>query len=211
MTIQIKGAAISTCVRRVLTTAEELGVDYELIFVDVRNGEHKTADYKEKYQPFGQIPVLIDGDFQVFESRAIARYIADAHGKADNTLYPKDAKKRAIIEQWISVEQSHFKSVEEIVWQLLFLPRWGGQPDAQIVAQADVKFRVTMAVLDKHLSTRKYFAGEDFTLADIVYMPYTSSLVSIKEYQNILDEFPNAKAWWETCSARPSWKKVTSS
>ncbi|PRP78540.1 hypothetical protein PROFUN_13597 [Planoprotostelium fungivorum] len=150
MTIQIKGAAISTCVR----------IDYELIFVDVRNGEHKTAEYKEKYQPFGQIPVLIDGDFQVFESRAIARYIADAHGKADNTLYPKDAKKRAIIEQWISVEQSHFKSVEEIVWQLLFLPRWGGQPDAQI---------------------------------------------------NVLDEFPNMKAWWETCSARPSCKKVTSS
>ncbi|PRP73139.1 hypothetical protein PROFUN_03453 [Planoprotostelium fungivorum] len=207
MTIQIKGLYMSTCARRGFTVAEELGVAYELVPVDFAKGEHKSPEYREKYQPFGQIPVLIDGDFQVFESRAISRYIADAHGKADNTLYPKDAKKRALVEQWISVEQSHFNCVDAIVGQLLFAPMFGGQPNQQIVADNDVKFKTTMAILDKHLSTHKYFAGEDFTLADVVYLPYTDYLLKTKEYSNSLDNYPNFKAWWERCSSRPSWQK----
>lgn len=140
---------MSTCSRRGFTVAEELGtslnnivkltmflsgVAYELVPVDFGKGEHKSAEYREKYQPFGQIPVLLDGDYQVFESRAIARYIADAHGKPDNTLYPKDPKKRALVEQWISVEQSHFNCVDQIVGQLFFAPMFGGQPNQQIVS-----------------------------------------------------------------------------
>jgi len=51
----------------------------------------------------GHIPVLQEGDFTLYESRAIARYINDTRG---NKLMPTDAKARAIVEQWISIEQS---------------------------------------------------------------------------------------------------------
>lgn len=51
-------AAYSTCTRRVLTTANEIGVTVELVPVDLSKGEHKTEEYLSTKQPFGVIPVL---------------------------------------------------------------------------------------------------------------------------------------------------------
>jgi glutathione S-transferase len=48
-------------------------VPYELKVVDLSKGAHKQPDFLAK-QPFGQIPVLVDGDVEIFESRAIARW-----------------------------------------------------------------------------------------------------------------------------------------
>ncbi|PRP87316.1 Glutathione transferase III(b) [Planoprotostelium fungivorum] len=199
--LKIKGLAISPAARRVFMVAEELGVEYELQAVDLTKGEHKLDDYVEKYQPFGQIPVLIDGDFQLFESRAIARYIANVHGPEGNTILPTDVKKRATVEQWISAEQSHFDCVSKIVGQLYFAPMFGGQPDQTIVEEADVKFKDRMTIFDRHLSSHSYFAGEEFTLADVCFMPFTDYLLKTKEYADVLASYPHFKAWWGRCSS----------
>lgn len=80
--VKVHGMYLSTCTRRVLTTLEELKVPYELVVVDLTKGAHKSPAYTEKYQPFGQIPVLEDTDGTlVFESRAIQRYVALKYGK----------------------------------------------------------------------------------------------------------------------------------
>ncbi|KAL3682893.1 hypothetical protein R1sor_000915 [Riccia sorocarpa] len=75
MTIKLHGSAMSTCTGRVLITLFEKEVqDYEL--VDLSKGEHKSPEFL-KHQPFGQIPYLVHGDLELFESRAIARGVAD--------------------------------------------------------------------------------------------------------------------------------------
>jgi len=64
-------------------------------------GEHKAPANMAR-QPFGQMPSLEDGDFKLFESRAMIRYIDETlPGQA---LCPKDAKTRAHMNQWMSVE-----------------------------------------------------------------------------------------------------------
>lgn len=60
------------------------------------------AEFLEKHNPFGQIPSLHDGDYHVFESRAIITYLASAYDK-NHTLYPDDPKLRGLVENWIQV------------------------------------------------------------------------------------------------------------
>ena len=72
--------AFATCTRRVMAVFNYLDVPFELVVVDLRKGEQKAPEYLEK-QPFGQVPYLDDDGFVVFESRAIARYVASGYGK----------------------------------------------------------------------------------------------------------------------------------
>ncbi len=74
--IKVYGINMSTCTRRVLVTLIEMGLPHELVLVDLMKGEHKQPPHLAR-QPFGQVPVLEDVDgFQIFESRAIIRYLA---------------------------------------------------------------------------------------------------------------------------------------
>ncbi|RAH39675.1 thioredoxin-like protein [Aspergillus brunneoviolaceus CBS 621.78] len=68
MALKLYGSAMS--IARVLVT-----LCHSFIRVDIAQGEHKTTEYK-KMQPFGKVPVLADGEFQIFESRAICKYLA---------------------------------------------------------------------------------------------------------------------------------------
>lgn len=74
MALQLHGAPYSTCTQRVLFAAYELGLEVNLVMVDLMKGEHKQPGHLEK-QPFGQIPFLVDGDVHLYESRAIIRYL----------------------------------------------------------------------------------------------------------------------------------------
>ena len=70
--LTLLGSAGSTCSRRVLTVLYEKNAQFELKTVNMAEGEHKKEPFISK-QPFGQIPVLEDGDFTLYESRAICR------------------------------------------------------------------------------------------------------------------------------------------
>jgi glutathione S-transferase len=123
--------AMSTCTQRVATICNELGIKYEIINVDLGKGEHKTTEYLETKQPFGVIPVLVvclspsslkyslhtylthdqdeDGT-QLFESRAICRYLTSKYGKDSGLLPdPSDIKAYGLFEQAASIEYSSFE------------------------------------------------------------------------------------------------------
>ena len=88
---------ISPPARAVLLAVRNLGLDVELVNVNLFSGEHLTPEFI-KLNPTHQIPVLTDGDFVVSESRAIMAYLANSR-KPGSSLYPTDPKKRAIIDQ----------------------------------------------------------------------------------------------------------------
>ena len=204
---KIKGIAQSTCTLTVTAAFEEIGVKYEIDTVDFATGEHKSPAYLEKYQPFGQIPALIDGDFQLFESRAILRYVAAKHGA--DSLYPTDLQKRAVVEQWLSVNQSNNGPVTDIVSEFVFKVMRGGTPDESRIPELTTKLNTYLAILDKQLSSHTYIAGEDFTLADVSFLAYFHYLLRVPAFANAFDNFANLKRWWQSVSSRPSWKKVT--
>src|SRR5262249_18600919 len=159
------GHPMSTCTRKVLMTLSETNTPFELTVVDFATGDHKKEPHLAR-QPFGRIPALEDGGFEMFESRAMCRYIND---KARSNLVPDDAAEAARGEQWISIETSEFTPhAMKFIYQYTFK-----RPQEPAVLEAAGKaLDTTHAVMDKQLSKTPFIAGDTFSLADISFMPY---------------------------------------
>ena len=102
---------------------EELGLTYESIYLDFTKGEHKTPEYLA-HQPFGQLPYIEDDGVEVFESRAICRFLALKYGGV-GTLLPAqgDLEKTAKFEQAASVELSNFEApMGLLAWEVKYKP-----------------------------------------------------------------------------------------
>lgn len=110
MVLKIYGHPLATSAHRVLAVLEELNVPYELVNVHIETKEHKSPDYLT-HQPFGQLPYMEDNGFELFETRAICRYIALKYGGV-GTLIPaqSDLEKTVRFEQAASVELNNFEA-----------------------------------------------------------------------------------------------------
>ncbi len=96
--LRIPGRASSFNVRKVLWICGELNIPFER--EDWGRGYTPTSDPEFlKINPVGLIPAVIDSDAVLRESNAIVRYLATKHGRDD--IYPRDAVKRAHVEQWM--------------------------------------------------------------------------------------------------------------
>jgi len=203
--MKLYGHPSSTCTRKVLATLNEKGQNADFIVVELSKGEHKAADYLTR-QPFGQIPVIDDNGFVLYESRAIARYVDET--LPGPKLTPTDAKGRALMEQWISVETSNFTPhAMKIIYQRVFNAFRGQSSDEAVVAEASVTAGRALDVLDRQLAKTHYLTGAQFTLADIGFMPYFEYLVTGKA-GDLIDARKNVSRWWEEIRARDSWKRI---
>ena len=193
---------MSTCTRKVLTTLAELGAPYDFVTVDLGKGEHKAEPHLS-HQPFGQVPALVEDDgFEMYESRAICRYINETnHGK----LLPSDAKSRAKVEQWMSVETSNFTPhVMKFIYEYVFK-----RPQGEAVIKAATEsLEKALGIMEAQLSKTPFIAGSEFTLADIGFMPYIEYAMN-SPAKDIFAKYPSFMKWWSTVSTRPSWQKVS--
>lgn len=206
-------------------TLEELNLPYE--FITVGAEEMKKPEYMAK-QPWGKVPVLEDGsDFQLYESRAIIRYLVNSYDRT-GTLYPSEPKARAIVDQWISIEQSYYCAAQEIAAELVFYPLFGQKSNEEKVKDAETRLIQALEVLDQRLAKSKFIAAEHFTIAgklnyyslvilninanghlDIVYLPDTQILMSRAPHiAELYKKFTNVMRWWQEISSRPTWRKV---
>jgi glutathione S-transferase len=199
--MKIFGHPMSTCTRKVLTTLVETGTPFTFVTVDFASGEHKQAAHLAR-QPFGQVPALDDDGFELYESRAMCRYINE---KAGGRLVPGDLQGRARMEQWISVETSNFSghAMKFVYHHLLQRPQ---EPAALEAAGAGLDR--ALAVMDAQLADHEFIAGEAFTLADVSFMPYIEYLM-LSPVRERVQAHPRVAAWWDRISARPSWKAAT--
>jgi glutathione S-transferase len=132
-----------------------------------------------------------DDGFIVFESRAIARYIA---AKAGSSLLPTgDAKKVALFEQAASIETSNFDAFAyPIAVQRIMVPIRGDKTDESRVQELARTLEGKLAGYEKILSKQKHLAGDDLTLADLFHLPY-GSLLAPQGFTFLEDsaKFPN--------------------
>lgn len=114
MVLKLYTASMSSCGRRVAVILHEKNVPYQLIEPDWSKMEHKSAEWLAK-QPFGQMPYIDDDGFILFESRAIARYIAAKYASSGTDLLPSptDLQALALVDQGISIEKSNFNTGAE--------------------------------------------------------------------------------------------------
>ncbi len=198
--LKLFGNPYSTCTRKVLMTLAETSQPYEFTVVDLGKGEHKQPE-NMKHQPFGRVPAIDDDGFEMFESRAIARYLNE---KGANKLTPGDAKTRAKIEQWISVETSEFsQNAMKFVYEYVMK-----RPQEPAVLEAAGKaIEKVCSVMEETLTKTPFLAGNEFSLADVCYMPYFEYGMTTPA-KEIFAKFPHVMKWWETVSTRPTWQKV---
>ncbi|ONI17771.1 hypothetical protein PRUPE_3G178300 [Prunus persica] len=194
--------------KRVLVCLVEKEIEFETSPIDLFKGEHKDPEFL-KLQPFGQVPVIQDGDYTLYESRAIIRYYAEKYKSQGTDLLGKTIEERGLVEQWLEVEASNYHPpLDNLVIQILFAPELGLPSDPKIIQESEEKLGKVLDVYEERLSKSKYLAGDFFSLADLSHLPFTYYLANSMEKEYMIKDRKHVSAWWDDISNRPSWKKV---
>ncbi|PIA39849.1 hypothetical protein AQUCO_02600363v1 [Aquilegia coerulea] len=208
MVVKVHGPAIASATRRVLLCLIEKEIEYEIVHVDMLNGANKTPEFL-KLQPFGFVPVIEDGDYMLYESRAIIRYYAEKYKSQGTELLGKTIEERGVVEQWLEVEgQNYHQPIYDIIVQLKFNPKLGKPVDMKLVEESEQKLGKVLDIYEERLSKSKYLAGNFFSLADLSHIPFTHYLVNDVGKEYMIRDRKNVSAWWDDITSRPAWKKV---
>ncbi|WXA89740.1 glutathione S-transferase N-terminal domain-containing protein [Pendulispora rubella] len=212
--MKVYGTDTSACSHKVLTVLAEKGHEAELVVVSVIRGEDKSPEHLKR-QPFGEVPVLEDDGFLIYESRAIMRYLD--RRLPGPSLTPSDIRAYGLMEQWISVEQSYVSGpvwtlvrggpVYEIIRRSPAVDILPPPPNEAEAAQARGELARAFDIVERTLATQEYLAGNAFSLAEVSWLPYLQYLFA-SNGGDLVTERPHMAAWWQRISTRPSWAKV---
>ncbi|MEO8937432.1 MAG: glutathione S-transferase family protein [Burkholderiaceae bacterium] len=161
--LKLLGRSTSINVRKVLWTLDELGVAFD--HTESGGADLKTAAFLA-LNPNGRVPVIEDGEFVLWESNAICRYLAARERRDD--LLPTQPVARAVVEQWMDWQITELDNA----WRYAFLSLVRKDPacqDASAVAASVASWNRQMRIVDDRLAkTGAFIAGPTFTLADVV-------------------------------------------
>jgi glutathione S-transferase len=144
-----------------------LDVPFEAVSVSIPRGEHRNPEFL-RLNPFGQIPVLVDGDTVLTDSQAILAYLATAHGgSATERWWPREPKALAAVMRWLSVAGNEIQNTLTAARAVKLL-RWPLDYD-----RAVSRGYALLRLMDDHLQARDWLATADATVADIACYPYT--------------------------------------
>lgn len=170
-----------------------LGLEYELVPVDLAGGEHKRPDFL-KLNPFGQVPVLVDGDVVVPDSNAILVYLATKHRRAD--WLPEDAAGAARVQRWLSVAAGQI-AFGPCAARLVTV--FGASFNhEEVVARAHAILRL----VEQSLSGAEWLAANHATLADLALYSY---IARAPEGGVDLAPYPQVRAWLARIEALPGF------
>jgi len=199
--IRLWGRRSSCNVQKVLWTLEELGLAYERIEAGGDHGGLDTPAYRQ-LNPHGRAPTLADGAVVVWESDAIVRYLAAAHGAG--RLWSSDPAEQAQADQWMTWGTTEVEpDWLALFWRFVRTPLEKHDPKA-----IDRCFRATarrFEVLDQHLAHSPYVAGDRFTLGDI-----SLGMMMYRWYEMHLDHprLPHLHEWYLRLLSREAYRNA---
>jgi glutathione S-transferase len=173
---------------------EEIGLDYAEHLISAID---RPADHFH-HQPWGQVPVLRDGDVELFESGAILLHLAEK----DAALLPREAQARATTLSWLFAA---FNSVEPMFFELANVDLFAaGQEWATLRRPGLIDvLRGRLARLAGALGDKPWLAG-DFTVADIAM----ASVLRQGVEAGLVAEQPRLQAYLDRCLARPAFDRA---
>jgi glutathione S-transferase len=161
--LKIWGRISSINVRKVVLTAQLLELPFERIDAGAGFGIVQTPRYKA-HNPNALVPLLEDGDFALWESNVIVRYLAAKH--ALGAFYPQDLRSRFDAERWMDWQQTTLNPAgREAFMQCIRTAADRRNPQA--IATSVAATEPLLAMLDSHLAQRRFMAGDRLTMADI--------------------------------------------
>ncbi len=176
---------------------EELGLDYDLHAVNIRKGEQKLPDFLT-LNPNAKVPVLVDNDLVLTESAAILVYLAEKAGK----LLPATGEARARVFEQLFF---HASGLSPAFGQSGFFQRLAAEPQPLAIERFSGEAKRTVAVLDAVLATRRFVAGDAFTIADIAHFGWLWR----REFAGVgLEAAPNVARWYAEVEQRPAVRRA---
>src|SRR5262245_65063805 len=184
---------------RALWVANELGLDYEHLPIEIGDAGARSPEFL-KINPNGRLPVIVDGDFVLFESLAITLYLAKKH--SNGKLYPGTLEGEATAWQW------SLWAVTEVdrgvnIWSLHAVRLPPAERDAIKRNEALNVLVAPFKVLDAAVAKQQYLLGNEFTVADLDVAAVISRAIAMD-----LSDVQNLKAWLTRCLERPAARKA---
>lgn len=189
---------------RCQAVANELGIELELIPVNVLGGAQMSDDFIA-LNPNHKIPTLVDGDFVLWESGAIMLYLAQV--QPDSNLIPGNLQDRTRMSQWLYWNAAHWGVAcgiyifENVVKKLANM----GDPDPARLAKGEEEFSRFATVLNDHLKGRETLAGDSITLADHAV---ASWLVHAEMMGLPLDGYTEITRWSGNILGTDAWQQA---
>jgi len=189
---------------RIIWLMEELGLPYKLDFhYRVPMGGGRLAPQElAQIHPFGTAPIISDGDITIAESGAIVEYVIQKYANGKLSV-PVNAPKYGEYLFWLHFAEGTLMS--QILREFL-LDRIAADPEAFAAKRLRERNRMYFKYVDARLAEAPYFAGEDFTAADIMMVfPFTT----LQLFKTIdLTPYPNLTAYLARIAERPAYKKA---
>ena len=174
-----------------------LGMPYNLVEVDILQGESRTPEFLAK-NPNGQVPLLeVAPERHLAESNAILWYVA-----GDSALAPKGTIERAQALQWMFFEQRSLEPNIGAAYFWLCLVKGGRDLQSHALEDWMENGYRALTVMEKHLAHHRYFVAGHFTVADIALYGYTH-LAEQCDFQ--LSRFPAIRAWLRRVESEPGY------
>ena len=198
--LKIWGRPTSLNSIKVLWCLDELGLDYELELCGLGHSSLDDPAYLQ-LNPNQMIPTIADNGFILWESHAIVRYLAAKYGF--NTLFPADAKARANADKWMEWMVQNIKYRLRAIFHDRYRP---GSPAGgeKAAAQGLAEIGQWWDILNIHLSSCDFVAGESFTMGDI---PLGCAVYRYREMVPERPKMPHLDAWYERLVARPAYQR----
>lgn len=199
--LHLWGRISSINVRKVVWAVQELDQPVQRTDAGGQFGLVREDDYLGR-NPNGLVPLLEDGDVRLWESNVIVRYLCARY--APGRLYPEALAARFDAERWMDWQQTTFNPAgRNAFWQLVRTP--AEQRDEALVAASIAATEPLLAMLDMHLATQPFMAGETFTMADIPVGCEVHRWFALPLERPAL---PNVERWFRTLSELPSARGV---
>ena len=189
--------SVYTRVARIALAEKGVAYDYaELDPFEEGSAENNT-------HPFGRVPVLLHGDFALYETAAITAYVDAAFdGPA---LVPGDPKAAARVEQVIRIVDAYayWPLVRQVYSHAVFRPAFGESFSEQTIRDGLAEAPAILAALEAFASEGRVLNG-GFTRADCHLVPMIASFAMAPEGAEMLAGYPALSRWWGQMAGRPS-------
>jgi glutathione S-transferase len=193
--IRLYRHALSGHAHRIELFLSLLGLPYEKIDVDMVRGAHKAPEFIARNNPFGQVPVIEDGNVAMADSNAILVYLANRYDSEGRWL-PREALGAARVQQWLSVAAGQLAYGPVLA---RFIKLFNARLDLD---RAQAISRQLFEVLDTELAKRPFLAGDAPTIADVALYSYTALA---PEGGVPLDPYGHVRAWLARIEALPGF------
>jgi len=195
--LKIWGRANSVNVQKVLWCLRELDLAYQRIDAGMAFGKNNEPAYLAM-NPNGRVPTLVDGDFVLWESNSVMRYLCLAYGRG-SAIYPAAAKQRAAVDRWLDWTLSTLQPVDRPVFWALVRTPVERRDMAAIQKDVDAE-AVVWRIVENQLATRRFIEGDDFTIADIAVGAYARRWLGVEGVAK--PKLPQLERWFAQFAGR---------